>query len=60
MATMNFPTNLQPMCEVPNCEHGAQMLSMQGSTATWMRTCKHHSYQDLFEEGVDTFWPPES
>ena len=62
MGTMNFPTNLPPVCQVLGCKHGAQLLSMQGSTASWMRTCRQHAWQDLPEgpEKIDTFWPPES
>ena len=61
MATMK-PTNFQPVCEVPNCKEGTQMASIQGSTATWMRTCRNHTYNDLPEEKakIETFWPPES
>ena len=62
MATMNFPINLQPVCQVPGCDHGVQMLSMQGNKAMWMQTCKRHTYQDLPEEKqkIETFWPPET
>jgi hypothetical protein len=60
MATMK-PTNIQPCCQVPGCKEGAQIMSIQGSTATWMKTCRRHTYQDLPEEQekIDTFWPPE-
>jgi hypothetical protein len=60
MATMNFPINLQPVCEVPDCKNGVQMLSMKGSTAAWMRTCKRHTYKDIPEEKLETFWPPKT
>ena len=61
MATMK-PSNIQPVCEVPGCKEGAQMLSIQGSRATWMRTCNRHTYRDLPEEQekLDTFWPPKN
>ena len=59
MNTMNFPINLQPVCQVPGCENGAQLQSMEGKTATWMRTCKIHTYWDL-EEPPETFWPPDN
>jgi hypothetical protein len=59
---MNFPINLQPVCEVPGCKNGAQMRSIEGGTAAWMQTCKHHTYKDLPEEQdkIDTFWPPDN
>ena len=61
MATMK-PENLQPLCEVPGCKAGAQMLSIKGTTATWMRTCRLHNYQFFKEEKakIETFWPPET
>ena len=61
MATMK-PTNIQPVCQVPGCKEGASIQSIHGSTATWMRTCKKHTYKDLPEERakIETFWPPES
>ena len=58
--TVQKPTNLQPVCEVEGCKEGAQMASIQGSTATWLRTCRRHTYQDLLEEKVETFWPPNT
>lgn len=56
------PENIQPVCEVPGCKEGAQILSIQGNQATWMRTCNRHTFQDLKEERekIETFWPPES
>ena len=61
MATMK-PTTLQPACPVPGCAEGCQILSIHGSEATYMKTCKRHTYQDLPEEKerIETFWPPES
>jgi hypothetical protein len=61
MATMK-PENLQPVCEVIDCKNGAQILSIKGTTATWMRTCIQHTYKDLPEEQkkVETFWPPDN
>lgn len=61
MIHLQYPTNLQPQCEVPGCENGAQLRSMEGNTAIWMKTCKRHTYQDLPEEKekIETFWPPE-
>jgi len=56
------PTNLQPVCEVSGCKQGAQLLSLTGTTATWMQTCKIHNYQNLEEEQgkIETFWPPDN
>ena len=61
MATMK-PTNIQPLCPVLGCKDGCQILSIYGSTATWMRTCRRHTYKDLPEEQakIETFWPPEN
>jgi len=61
MATMK-PTNIQPVCQVPGCKEGAQMMSIQGGLATWMKTCRRHTYKDLPEEKekIDTFWPPNN
>jgi hypothetical protein len=59
MATKK-PTNLQPVCQVPGCNEGASIQFLQGNVATWMRTCKKHTYQDLLaeQEKIETFWPP--
>jgi hypothetical protein len=56
------PINIQPVCRVNGCKEGAQLLSIQGSQATWMQTCCRHTYQDLPEDHtqLETFWPPES
>lgn len=56
------PENLQPICEVPGCHEGVQILAMHGTTATWMRTCSKHTYKDLpiEQEQIETFWPPET
>ena len=59
MATQK-PTNLQPVCGVLGCNNGCQMSSIHGNTATWLKTCRRHTYKDLPEEKekIDTFWPP--
>ena len=61
MATTK-PENLQPVCRVPGCKEGAQLYSQTGLTATWMKTCRRHTYKDLPEEQtkVETFWPPSN
>lgn len=61
MATQK-PTNIQPVCQVPGCKEGAQMYSIQGNIATWLKTCRRHTYNELPEEQqkIETFWPPES
>ena len=41
------PTNLQPVCQKPGCTHGAQMMAIRGSIASWMKTCNRHTYKDL-------------
>jgi hypothetical protein len=35
--------NIQPVCQVPNCKHGAQILSKQGDNIKYMLTCRRHS-----------------
>jgi len=57
MATMK-PTNERPTCRVAGCKNQAQIYSIQGATAVWMKTCALHTYLDLDEDPVDTFWPP--
>ena len=54
------PTNIQPLCQVPGCKNGAQIYSIKGTTATWLKTCSGHTYKDLPEEQekIETFWPP--
>ena len=61
MATMK-PTNIQPVCQVSGCKEGAQMASILGTVATWMKTCRRHTYLDLPEERekLETFWPPKN
>ena len=56
------PDTLQPVCPVPGCKNGCQILSIHGSEATYMQTCKRHTYKDLPEEKekIDTFWPPDN
>lgn len=56
------PENLQPVCQVPGCKNGAQMLSIKGNQATWMKTCNMHTYLELegVKEKLETFWPPET
>ena len=34
--------NIPPVCKVPNCKLGAQILSKQGDTVKYMTTCRHH------------------
>jgi hypothetical protein len=58
MIHLQYPTNLQPVCEVPGCTNGAQLRAMKGKHAVWMKTCKLHTYLDLEDEQQDTFWPP--
>ena len=38
------------------------MSSIQSSVATWLKTCRRHTYKDLPEEKakIETFWPPEA
>jgi hypothetical protein len=61
MATMK-PENIQPVCRVPGCNNGAQLYSIQSTTAVWMKTCALHTYLDLLEEQerIETFWPPNT
>jgi hypothetical protein len=34
--------NIQPLCPVPNCTQGAQLLSKQGDVVRYMLTCRKH------------------
>ena len=34
--------NIPPVCLVPNCKHGAQILSKQGDNVRYMLTCRRH------------------
>jgi len=34
--------NIQPVCKVPECKHGAQILSKQGDNVRYMLTCRRH------------------
>jgi hypothetical protein len=34
--------NIQPICRVPNCKEGAQLLSKQGDNVRYMITCRKH------------------
>jgi hypothetical protein len=56
------PTNIQPLCQVPNCKEGAQILSLSGTTATWMQTCYRHTYHNLPKQRIkmETVWPTKT
>jgi hypothetical protein len=34
--------NTQPVCQVPDCKQGAQILSKQGDSIKYMLTCRRH------------------
>jgi len=34
--------NIQPICQVPGCKQGVQLLSKQGDVVRYMITCKRH------------------
>ena len=38
------------------------MYSIHSSVATWLKTCRRHTYKDLPEEKakIETYWPPEA
>jgi len=48
MATQK-PLNIAPVCRAKGCKQGAQILSIHGTQATYMKTCARHSYQDMPE-----------
>ena len=48
------PTNLQPVCMVPGCKRGASILSIQGTIAKWMLTCRKHHAGQIPNEWVKT------
>jgi hypothetical protein len=35
-------SNIQPVCQVPNCTAGSQLLSKQGDNVRYMLTCRKH------------------
>jgi hypothetical protein len=37
-----IPENTQPVCRVPECKQGVQLLSKQGDTVRYMLTCRRH------------------
>jgi hypothetical protein len=34
--------NIRPICKVPECKEGAQLLSKQGDNVRYMITCRKH------------------
>jgi hypothetical protein len=42
-----IPTTTQPVCQADGCKHGASILSKQGDTIRYMKTCARHSYKDI-------------
>ena len=59
MSTMK-PANDRPVCRVPGCTYGAQIMSVHGGEATYLKTCARHTFKDLpdEQEKLNTFWPP--
>ena len=43
--------NLPPICKVPNCKFGAQILSKEGDRVRYMHTCSKH-WNDLIPEEI--------
>ena len=39
-----IPANVPPVCLVPDCKQGAQILSKQGDNVRYMLTCRKHWY----------------
>jgi hypothetical protein len=37
-----IPLDVPPICQVPGCKEGAQILSKQGDTVRYMITCRRH------------------
>jgi hypothetical protein len=37
-----IPANIPPVCLVPDCKQGAQILSKQGDSVRYMLTCRRH------------------
>lgn len=48
------PTNLQPVCKVPGCKEGASILSLSGTIAKWMLTCRRHHAGMVPKQGTKT------
>lgn len=37
-----IPATIPPVCKVPNCQSGAQLLSKEGDKVRYMLTCRRH------------------
>jgi len=43
---MIIPLSIPPVCLVPNCKEGRQILSKEGASTRYLLTCrKHHAGQ---------------
>jgi hypothetical protein len=40
--------NIQPVCQIPECKQGAQILSKQGDNIKYMLTCRRHWYGSTY------------
>ena len=50
----NMLDNIQPICRVPNCTQGVQLLSKQGDTVRYMITCRRHWVDLIPNQGLKT------
>ena len=39
--------NIQPVCQVKDCQKGSQIMAKYGSEISYFKTCRRHTYRDL-------------
>ena len=49
-----IPLNVPPICQVPGCKEGVQLLSKQGDTVRYMITCRRHWVDLIPNQGLKT------
>lgn len=42
-------SGIPPVCQVPGCEHGAQVYSKVGDNTQYLKTCRRH-WADLIAQ----------
>ena len=47
---MIIPPSIPPVCLVPKCQNGRQILSKEGSSTRYMLTCRSH-HTGLIQKG---------
>ena len=39
--------SIPPVCQVPGCQKGQQIMAKYGSDISYFKTCRRHTYRDL-------------